>query len=148
MSKAAAIAPSQELAARFTPQVTAQDVRFRPSAHPCSGSCDGRLCPRFPLDLPSYGLTSLAGRSRLTTRSHRESSDRRPIECLAALCNQRYQPMVQQAPKRHGYAQGLCCLKRESDVLQSEWRSEPCGLEPLLRDQSAVDLVDWCLEQR
>src|SRR5262249_48379290 len=78
----------------------------------------------------------------------RQEPDRRPVERLASPGDQRQQPVVQQASEWHRHAQTLRRRESETDVLESERRGEPSGLESLVRDQAAVGLVDWRSEER
>src|SRR6267142_5864623 len=71
-----------------------------------------------------------------------ETSDRRPVECLAPMREQRQEPVVQHGGERHGYAKGLRRGEGETDVLVSQRRGEPRRLELLLGNQPTIGLVD------
>src|SRR5207244_10479774 len=74
-------------------------------------------------------------------------SDTRPVECFAALSQQRQESVTQQARHRHGHAKVVRCRKCQADILVSEWRGEPRRLELPLGDQAAIGLVDRGGEQ-
>ena len=73
--------------------------------------------------------------------ARRESADGGPIERFAALVQEALKSVVQQAAERHWNVQIRGRREYESDVLESQRRSESRGLKFGLRDQLAVDGV-------
>jgi hypothetical protein len=67
---------------------------------------------------------------------------------VPSLSEEPQKSIMQQASKRHRYAQTLGRFQREADVLVSERRGESCRLILAFRDQATVDLVSSCGEER
>src|SRR4029453_14491646 len=97
------------------------------------------LVPRAPY---------LISAGRLTGVIRRELGDRRPVECVATVREQCQEPIAQQAPQRHGHAQGFRRSEGEANVLLSQRCGEARRLELSLGDQRPVGLVHGRGEER
>jgi hypothetical protein len=110
-------------------------------------------CHRWPCSLfnppaASRGVASLERLTQLPLRTlsiacilSREAADGGPIEGVPALSEEPQKSIMQQASKRHRYAQTLGRFQREADVLVSERRGESCRLVLAFRDLSVTPVV-------
>src|SRR5579862_2617471 len=77
-----------------------------------------------------------------------ESSDRGPVERLAALRHKPQESIAQDARKGHRDLELLARAERQADILESERRRKCRGLEVLRCDQIAVCFVRGRREER
>src|SRR5439155_5312903 len=78
----------------------------------------------------------------------RELPDRRPVERLATVSEQRQEPIAEQARQRHRHAKSFRRGEGEPDVLLSQGCGKAGGLEPPLGDLPSIGLVEGRGEER
>ena len=71
----------------------------------------------------------------------RQTTDRRPIQVVAALGEKPQKSVVQEACKRHRHTQSLGFCQRQANVLVAEGRSESRRPELAIGDEEAKDLM-------
>ena len=93
--------------------------------------------PKLPISMLPLG----SGSTRRVPEAgvlRRKLSDRRPVERLTAVSEERQKPIAEQARQRHRHAKSFRRCQGEPDVLLSQRCGKPRGLEPLLGDLPSI----------